>query len=79
MDSLISARRCSLNIICQPAIHSPMPIRKRKSVFLTPVLRRGTILNLNENDDVDTYKPSQFLLNKFRKITGEIKDDYDYE
>jgi hypothetical protein len=59
--------------------HSPIPARKRKSVFLDPNSAKLPMFELSlENESEE--KPSAFLLKKLRQITCENEDDdYNYD
>ena len=57
--------------------HSPIPARKRNSVFLNPNSAKFPLFELSAENDSEE-KPSAFLLKKLRQITSDLEDDDDY-
>lgn len=56
--------------------HSPIPARKRNSVFLNPGSAKLPLFELSTENDSEE-KPSAFLLKKLRQITNDFEDDDD--
>lgn len=65
-----------------PFVHSPLPVRKPNSLFKKSQSTKAPILDFTDADvDYEFQRPSRFLVDKLRKLSGESssQEDSDYD
>ncbi len=74
MNSLFSSRKSSCAEVASPLIHSPMPVRKRGSLYLKPRISKATLVDFNDTED--DARPSRFFFEKLKQLRMDYEDEY---
>jgi len=74
MNSLFSSRKSSSTETASPLIHSPMPVRKRGSLYLKPRISKATLVDFNDTED--DARPSKFFFEKLKQLNMDYEDEY---
>ena len=82
MNSFTSSPQSLSNGSTPPFVHSPLPVRKPNSLFKKSQASYAPVLDFTDADiDYELQRPSRFLVDKLRKLSGESssQEDIDYD